>query len=81
MATWGKVLNAGQKTVATLLLGLTLYGGYVMADGGYGVVQRRKRQKGDDAVVKKEDVSSSSVLVFAMMCCMICCYLHSPDCS
>ena len=60
MEAWGRVLNAGQKTFSTLLLGLTLYGGYVLAVGGYGVVQRRKQQKAEEgAVAAKEGLEAS----------------------
>ena len=67
MEAWGKVLNAGQKTFATLMLGLTIYGGYVMAAGGYRVVQRSKQQKAEDnAEVKKvEEVSLITVAVWS----------------
>ena len=63
MEAWGKVLNAGQKTFATLMLGLTIYGGYVMAAGGYRVVQRSKQQKAE--VKQVEEVSSITVAVWS----------------
>lgn len=85
MEAWGRVLNAGQKTFTTLLLGLTLYGGFVLAVGGYGVVQRRKQQKGAEdavaAVAGKEELEASQLHTaapwsFLLACCVVCSDLH-----
>ncbi len=42
---WSRVADFAQRTFSVSLLGLTLCGVLVLAQGGYGVVQRRKQQK------------------------------------
>lgn len=45
MMAWSRLADYTQRTLSVMLLGLTIYGGVVLANGGYGVVQRRKQQK------------------------------------
>ncbi len=42
---WSRVADFAQRTFSVSLLGLTLCGVLVLAQGGYRVVQRRKQQK------------------------------------
>ena len=42
---WGRIADYSQRGISILLFGLTVVGTLLLAQGGYGVVQRRKQRK------------------------------------
>ena len=42
---WSRLADLTQRTFSVALLGLTVYGIAVLANGGYGVMQKRKQAK------------------------------------
>ncbi len=46
---WSRVADIAQRTLSVTLLGLSLYGVAVLAQGGYNVMQRKKLQKAVDS--------------------------------
>lgn len=40
-----RLADYAQRGITLTLMGLTLYGGYVLTVGGWGVIQRRKQRK------------------------------------
>ena len=42
---WYRLADLAQRGMAVVLFSLTLYGTVVLAQGGWGVVQRRKARK------------------------------------
>lgn len=53
-----RLADLSQRTLSVLLLGLTVYGGVMLANGGYSVMQRRKGKKPVENIVESVRMSS-----------------------
>ena len=85
MAVWPRVADLTQRTLTLLLFGVTLYGGYVLSVGGYGVIKRhreRKRIKANSSPL--EDAQQDKVCEYAgsecagssVFSCLVCSFLR-----
>ena len=71
---WSRLADYTQRTFSVLLLGLTIYGGVVLANGGYSVVQRRKKRKALEDIAEKAKGSEWQHNVRRGVCTKQLCY-------